>query len=104
LRGACDDRGLGELGAEIGIRPELAEESFAQVFDVFLCPGIWCFDLGATAFNRRASQFDWLVLVKAKGNIEGRIVYVDFDLLVARIDRLLQQQSEMKGEYLAVVI
>jgi hypothetical protein len=101
---ACHDRGLGELRTEIAVRSELAEESFAEGFGVFLCRWIWLFDLGATALGGRASHLHWFVLGKAEGNIEGRIVYVDVDLLVARIDRRLQQQSEMKGEYIAVVI
>lgn len=88
---------LGELSAEIAVRSELTEECLAQRLRLF-STGIGLPDLRCAAFNRGAQQIHRGHGGNAKGNEERRIVNVDLNFLIARIDRVVERQCQVERE------
>src|ERR1039457_2892980 len=102
--GAFDDRGLGELGAKIAVRTELAEKGFAQGLGVLLGLGVGLLDLGAAAWRWRTGDRHRALFGEAEGDKEGGVVHSDTDLLARRVERLGERQREMQGEQALVVV
>src|SRR6476660_1478671 len=95
---------LRELRAKIAVRSQLTKKGFAQRLRIFLRFGVRLLDLGGAALDRVARQFHRRFGGEAEGYEEGRVVDVDLNLLVVRIERLFEGKREMEREQALVVI
>src|SRR5262249_12712638 len=101
---AFDRRRLGELRAEIAIRPELTEKGFAQRLRILLRVWIRFLDFRGAALDRVSGQFHGRLGGEAEGNEEGGIVDVNVHRLLVSVEWLLKRQREVKREQPLVVV
>src|SRR5665811_2604907 len=86
LRRAFYHHGLGKLRAVIRPRAKLAEKGFAQRLGGLRTFRVRRIDIRRAAHSRRARNLHRRLLGKSEGHEEGRIVDVDGDGLVTRIE------------------